>query len=110
MNKKVDKVRAKRKLQLVIPKQQQEASKANMTPGASSSCVRKIRNVQGEKTWSAQMFPDAELPRGQRGTTHNTSSSAVSSGAIKIGQLFENKDDLKMKLHIYTMKKKLKSK
>ena len=51
------------------------------------------------------MFPDEELQREPGGTTHNTSSSAVSSGSIKIVQLFENKVDLKMKLHVYTMKK-----
>ena len=51
------------------------------------------------------MFSDKELQRGPRGTTHNTSSSAVSSRSIKIGQLFENKTDLKMKLHVYGMKK-----
>ena len=51
------------------------------------------------------MFPDEELERGSGGTTHNTSSSAVSSGSIKIGQQFENKADLKMKLYLYAMKK-----
>ena len=49
------------------------------------------------------MFPDEELPGG---TTHNTSSFVVSSSAIKISQLFENISDLKMKLHVYAMKKK----
>ena len=39
------------------------------------------------------------------GTTHNTSSSAISSGSIKIGQLFENKADFKIKLRVYVMKK-----
>ena len=48
------------------------------------------------------MFLDEELPGD---TIHNTSSSAVSSNMIKIGQLFENKDDLKMKLHVYAMKR-----
>ena len=48
------------------------------------------------------MFPDEEF---SGGTTHNTSSLAISLGAIKIGQLFENKADLKMKLHAYAMKK-----
>ena len=62
----------------------------------------KIRIVQGEKTWSAPIFPNEELPRG---TTHNTSSSTVSSGMIKVGQLFDNKADLKMKLHVYAMKR-----
>ena len=48
------------------------------------------------------MFLDKELPRG---TTHNTSSTIVSSGTIKIVQLFENKGDLKIKLCVYVMKK-----
>ena len=53
------------------------------------------------------MFPDEELLGKLAGTTHNTLSSAVSSTSIKIDQLFENKADLKMKLHVYTVKKNL---
>ena len=51
------------------------------------------------------MFSDEELVGEPTGTTHNTLSSAVSLGSIKIGQLFENKVNLKMKLHVYAMKK-----
>ena len=47
--------------------------------------MHKIRNVQGDKTWSAPIFPDEELLGGPRGTTQNTSSSTVSLGVIKIG-------------------------
>ena len=47
------------------------------------------------------MFSDEELPQG---TFNITSSSVLSSGTIKIGQLFENKGHLKLKLHIYAMK------
>ena len=48
------------------------------------------------------MFLDEDLPCD---TPNNTSSSAISSGSIKIGQLFENKGDLKMKLHLYAIKR-----
>ena len=37
-------------------------------------------------------------------TTHNTLSSTISLCSIKNDQLFENKADLKMKLHVYAMK------
>ena len=107
MNKKVDKVRFKQKLQVTILEQQQEASKIIKTSRTSSSCVCKIRIIQGEKTWSVLMFPDDEL---SGGTTHNTSSSAVSSDTIKIGQLFHNKANSKMKLHVYAMKRNFKFK
>ena len=33
------------------------------------------------------------------------SSFTVSSGMIKVGQLYENKGDFNMKLHVYAMKK-----
>ena len=62
----------------MIPEQQQEANKAKKTLRASSSCVHKIINVQGDKTWSASMFLDEEFLEGPGGTTHNTSSSIVS--------------------------------
>ena len=56
------------------------------------------------------MCLDEEFPGGPRGITDNTPSSTVSSGAIKIGQLFENKAYLKVKLHVYAIKKNLSSK
>ena len=56
------------------------------------------------------MLPDEELPRGSGSTTHNISSSTISLGTIEICQIFENKVDLRMKLHVYAMKKKLSSK
>ena len=52
------------------------------------------------------MFPDEEFLGEPACITQNTSSSAVSSGSIKIGQLFESKADSKMKLHVYAIKKK----
>ena len=51
------------------------------------------------------MFPDEEMVGKLAGITYNTSSFAVSLGSIKIGQLFENKADLKMKLPVYAIKK-----
>ena len=51
------------------------------------------------------MFPVEVLLGGPGGTTHYTLSSVVSSGAIKIDQLFENKADLKMKWYVYAMNK-----
>ena len=51
------------------------------------------------------MFLYEELQGEPTGTIHNTSSSTVSSGSIKIRQLFENNANLKMKLHVYAMKK-----
>ena len=48
------------------------------------------------------MCSDEEL---SDNTSNNTSSSTLSSGTIKIGQLYENKGDLKMKLHVYVIKK-----
>ena len=55
--------------------------------------MRRRRIIQGEKTWSEELSGD---------TTHNTSSSTVSSSTIKISQLFGNKAKLKMKLRVYT--------
>ena len=57
--------------------------------------------VHGEKAWNAPIFSNEEFPRS---TPNTMSSSVVSSGTIKIGQLFENKGDLKLKLHMYAMK------
>ena len=51
------------------------------------------------------MFPNEELLGEPASTTHNTSSFAISSGLIKIRQLFKNKADLKKKLYVYAMKK-----
>ena len=65
----------------------------------------KIRTPEGDKTFSGPKFTDEELLGEPTSTTHNTSSSVVSSCLIKNGQLFENKVDLKMKLHVYAMKK-----
>ena len=48
------------------------------------------------------MCSDEEL---SDNTSNNTSSSTLSSGTIKIGQLYENKGDLNMNLHVYAMKK-----
>ena len=70
----------------------------------------KIRTSEGDKTWSAPIFPDEELQGKLAGTTHNTSSSIVSSCLIKNGQMFENKAYLKMKLYVYAMKKNFKFK
>ena len=49
-------------------------------------------------------FTDEELLEERTGTTHNTSSSAISSCLIKNSQFFDNKANLKMKLHVYAMK------
>ena len=113
VNKKVDEVGGKRRLQAVKPEQQQQANLVNKTPdnktpGTASSCMpkRRISKGEGDKTWSTLMFPDEEFLGEPASTTHNTSSSAISSGSIKIKQLFENKVDLKMKLHVYAIKKK----
>ena len=50
------------------------------------------------------MFTEEELLEEPTGTTHNTSSSVVSSCSINNGQLFENKAYLKMKLYVYARK------
>ena len=65
----------------------------------------KIRTPEENKTFSRPIFRDEELLGELTGTTYNTSSSPVTSASIKNGQLFENKVDLKMKLHVYAMKK-----
>ena len=93
----VNEVRSNQKLKVVIPKQYEEPSKATKTPVSSSSHMGKIRIVSVERTWSAPIFSDEVLPHN---TPNNTSLSAISFWSIKIGQLFENKGDLKMKLHL----------
>ena len=52
------------------------------------------------------MFSDEEP---SRGILNNMPSFGVSSGTIKMGQSFENKGDLKMKLYVYAMKNILNS-
>ena len=61
--------------------------------------------MQGDKTRIAPTFSDEELQGGPKGTAHNTSSPIFSSRSTKIGQLFDNKANLKMKLHVYVVKK-----
>ena len=60
----------------------------------------KVRIILGESTWSAPL--NKELPPD---TYNNMSSSTISSRIIKIGQSLENKGDLKLKLHVYAMKR-----
>ena len=55
----------------MTPEHRQDTSKANKIPGTSSSHVQKETMVKGEKTWSAPMFVDQELPWG---IPNNTSS------------------------------------
>ena len=64
MNKHVHEARWKRKLQVENPEYLQKISKAIKTWGTSSSHVQKATMVHGEKTWSAPMFLDEELPWG----------------------------------------------
>ncbi|PON48418.1 hypothetical protein PanWU01x14_237070, partial [Parasponia andersonii] len=75
------------------------------TPGTttrtSSSRVRRVRIVDNEAKWSAPLFSEGELPQG---TPNNLSVGSSNSVKIVIGQLFENKEDLKLKLHLHTMK------
>ena len=54
--------------------------------------------------WSCPIFSDKEVPES---TTENSQETSwgVNSVTIKLGQIFENKEDLKTKLHLYAMKK-----
>ncbi|PON33763.1 hypothetical protein PanWU01x14_350010 [Parasponia andersonii] len=71
------------------------------TGGTSSSRVRRIRIVDNEAKWSAPLFSEGEL---LQGTHNNLSVGSSNSVKIMIGQLFENKEDLKLKLHLHAMK------
>ena len=71
------------------------------TPGTSSSRVRRVRIVDNAAKWSAPLFSAGELPVG---TPNNLSVGSSNSFKITIGQLFENKEDLKLKLHLHAMK------
>ncbi|PON94267.1 hypothetical protein TorRG33x02_100050 [Trema orientale] len=70
-------------------------------PGTSSSRVYIVRIVDNAARWSAPLFSEGELPQG---TLNNLSAGSFNSVKIMIGQLFENKEDLKLKLHLHAMK------
>ncbi|PON45433.1 hypothetical protein PanWU01x14_259120 [Parasponia andersonii] len=71
------------------------------TTGTSSSRVHRVRIVDNEAKLSAPLFSEGELPQG---TPNNLSVGFSNSVKIVIGQLFENKEDLKLKLHLHAMK------
>ncbi|PON56638.1 hypothetical protein TorRG33x02_295690, partial [Trema orientale] len=47
------------------------------------------------------MFLEGELPQG---TPNNLSARSFNSVKIVVGELFENKEDLKLRLHLHAMK------
>ncbi|PON39488.1 Zinc finger, PMZ-type [Parasponia andersonii] len=77
------------------------AKTPGITTGTSSSRVRRVRIVDNEAKWIAPLFSKGELPQG---TPNNLSVGSFNSVKIVIGQLFENKKDLKLKLHLHAMK------
>ncbi|PON80088.1 hypothetical protein PanWU01x14_005380 [Parasponia andersonii] len=71
------------------------------TTRTSSSRVHRVRIVNNEAKWSTPLFSEGEL---LQETPDNLSVGSSNSVKIVIGQLFENKEDLKLKLHLHTMK------
>ena len=78
------------------------------TPGSENSRVRKV-SATDEKKWTLPIFSDKDLP--ENTTENNTiqynlaSSSGVTTATLKVGQVFENKEDLKTKFHLHAMSK-----
>ena len=74
---------------------------------SSNNRGRKVRQVGEDNLWSTPLL----LNQGGKGSTSAsttqllTSSSSINSWEIKEGQIFENKQELKMKLHLYALKK-----
>ncbi|XP_062103123.1 uncharacterized protein LOC133814142 [Humulus lupulus] len=74
---------------------------------SSNNRGRKVRQVGEDNLWSTPLL----LDQGGKGSTSAstaqllTSSSSINSWEIKEGQIFENKQELKMKLHLYALKK-----
>ncbi|XP_062103219.1 uncharacterized protein LOC133814247 [Humulus lupulus] len=74
---------------------------------SSNNRGRKVRQVGEDNLWSTPLL----LNQGDKGSTSAstaqllTSSSSINSWEIKEGQIFENKQELKMKLNLYTLKK-----
>ena len=93
-------------LQISVPDPRMGEDKSK-TLGSASSQVRKVRSTE-EHMWSCPIFSDNEIPEStteKHTVKYNLeSSSGVSSSSVKLGQVFENKQDLKTKLHLYAMK------
>lgn len=77
------------------------------TPGSESSRVLKGKIIQ-DNMWRCPTFSDKNVPQSSSQMDlieyNLTESSGVSQGTVKLGQMFENKLDLKTKLHLYAMK------
>ncbi|XP_062098865.1 chromatin-remodeling ATPase INO80-like [Humulus lupulus] len=87
--------------------QQSTSNEVLKSHDSSNNRGRKVRQVGEDNLWSTPLL----LNQGEKGSTSAstaqllTSSSSINSWEIKEGQIFENKQELKMKLHLYALKK-----
>ncbi|XP_062103698.1 uncharacterized protein LOC133814801 [Humulus lupulus] len=87
--------------------QQSTSNEVSKIHDSSNNRGRKVRQVGEDNLWSTPLL----LNQGEKGSTSAstaqllTSSSSINSWEIKEGQIFENKQEVKMKLHLYALKK-----
>ncbi|XP_062112887.1 uncharacterized protein LOC133824042 [Humulus lupulus] len=87
--------------------QQSTSNEVLKSHDSSNNRGRKVRQVGEDNLWSTPLL----LNQGEKVSTSAstaqllTSSSSINSWEIKEGQIFENKQELKMKLHLYALKK-----